>query len=213
MDFRRRSAVSPVIATLLLIAIAVAASIIVYVYVNSLSGGLTAGGGQQVSQQVQLQAYSFSTAGVGSGQYASIFLKNVGTSSITIGSVYVDGNQLTEWGAGTYTRYLLVPSGTASCFAAVPTTATVAINQAATGATVTGTASACTTTGATCTATNFCLDTTSVQTETLTLAAQSTNQILIGLNQAVTSGTSHTIKIITASGGQAVFSITAGRTG
>ncbi|MDA4122914.1 MAG: hypothetical protein OK456_07035 [Thaumarchaeota archaeon] len=39
----RRSAVSPVIATLLLIAIAVASSIIVYSFVTGLIGGLTAG--------------------------------------------------------------------------------------------------------------------------------------------------------------------------
>ncbi len=54
-----RKAVSPIIATLLLIAIAVAAGIIVYVYVNSLAGGLTSGGGQQVSEQLSLDAYNY----------------------------------------------------------------------------------------------------------------------------------------------------------
>jgi flagellin-like protein len=44
----RRSAVSPVIATLLLIAIAVAAAIIVYAFVTGLIGGLTGGGGSNL---------------------------------------------------------------------------------------------------------------------------------------------------------------------
>jgi len=42
---KRRSAVSPVIATLLLIAIAVAAAIIVYAFVTGLIGGLSSGAG------------------------------------------------------------------------------------------------------------------------------------------------------------------------
>ncbi len=45
MQITARKAVSPIIATLLLIAIAVAAGIIVYVYVNSLCGNVTGGGG------------------------------------------------------------------------------------------------------------------------------------------------------------------------
>jgi flagellin-like protein len=48
MTTRRRSAVSPVIATLLLIAIAVAAAIIVYAFVTGLIGGLTGGGGSNL---------------------------------------------------------------------------------------------------------------------------------------------------------------------
>jgi flagellin-like protein len=44
----RRAAVSPVIATLLLIAIAVAAAIIVYAFVTGLIGGLTTGGGSNL---------------------------------------------------------------------------------------------------------------------------------------------------------------------
>ena len=52
MKFSRR-AVSPIIATLLLIAIAVAAGVLVYVYVNSLSGNLTSSNGNQVTHQSQ----------------------------------------------------------------------------------------------------------------------------------------------------------------
>src|SRR5208282_1363868 len=45
---KKRSAVSPVIATLLLIAIAVAAAIIVYAFVTGLIGGLTSSGASLV---------------------------------------------------------------------------------------------------------------------------------------------------------------------
>src|SRR5271169_6788870 len=47
---KKRSAVSPVIATLLLIAIAVAAAIIVYAFVTGLIGGLTTTGGSSLVQ-------------------------------------------------------------------------------------------------------------------------------------------------------------------
>ncbi len=211
MEFDRRRAVSPVIATLLLIAIAVAGGIIVYVYVNSLAGGLTAGGGQQVAVQVQLQAYTFNTAGTGNGQVLDIFLKNVGGASVTISAIYVDGNVLTEWGAGTYGQYLMVPSSGQSCFAAVPTSATFTIVTSVSSGT--GTASACTGGPTLCTVANFCLNTGSAQTQTITLASQAANQILVGLNSALTAGTSHTVKIITSTGGQSVFSVTVGRSG
>lgn len=88
MRFTGRRAVSPIIATLLLIAIAVAAGIIVYVFVNSIAGNLTQSGGQQVSEQVSMDAYSFPSP------YTTpvIILRDVGSSSITINSAYYDGN-------------------------------------------------------------------------------------------------------------------------
>ena len=101
MKFTRRRAVSPIIASLLLIAIAVAAGIIVYVYVNSLAGGLTGSGGGQETQQIQLQAYKFtSISGTGPAStnwIVDAFLENTGSSSVTISSIYVDGTALTEW--------------------------------------------------------------------------------------------------------------------
>jgi len=213
MNFSRKRAVSPIIASLLLIAIAVAAGIIVYVYVNSLAGGLTNGGGQQVSQQIQLEAYAFNTAGTGTGQVVDIFMKNVGGSAVTINAIYFDGTALVEWTptAGTYAQYMMVPNSGQSCFAAVPSSATYTFTTSVSSGT--GTAAACTGGPTTCTATNFCFNTASGQTETLTLNAQGTNQILVGLNAVATSGTSHTIKIVTATGGQSVFTVTAGRTG
>ncbi|MDA4115537.1 MAG: hypothetical protein OK442_03145 [Thaumarchaeota archaeon] len=83
-----RKAVSPIIATLLLIAIAVAAGIIVYVFVNSLSGNLTQQGGQQVADQISMDAYTYPSAGTA----PVMVLRNVGSSSITISAIYFDGN-------------------------------------------------------------------------------------------------------------------------
>jgi flagellin-like protein len=114
MKFARKRAVSPIIASLLLIAIAVAAGIIVYVYVNSLAGGLTGTSGQQVSGQVEMTAYNFQeisadapptnagcvTSGTGnSSPCAIIYVKNTGGSAVTLGNVYFDGVALTEEGS------------------------------------------------------------------------------------------------------------------
>src|SRR5271168_3610744 len=104
MKFSRRRAVSPIIATLLLIAIAVAAAIIVYVFVNSLAGGLTQGGGQQTTERLQMQSYNFQlsppapnsgTACGCAGQILQLFLLNSGSSSTTISAVYYDGVLMT----------------------------------------------------------------------------------------------------------------------
>jgi flagellin-like protein len=222
MKFTHRRAVSPIIATLLLIAIAVASGIIVYVYVNSLAGGLTSGGGTQVSSQLQLQAYSFTgisgTSATSNGVVADVFLENTGSSSLTISSVYFDGTALTQWfttGAPLYKQYLLVPTSGGNCFAVVPTSTTLAAYTSATGVDASGATAACgteTAVAVTC-STVICLNTASGQVPTLTLAAQSTNQLVIGLNAAVTSGTSHQLKIVASNGGVSVFTVVAGRTG
>jgi len=52
-----RKAISPVIATLLMIAIAVAASILVYVWSMGLVGSLQGTGGQQTREQLIMEAY------------------------------------------------------------------------------------------------------------------------------------------------------------
>jgi flagellin-like protein len=92
-----RKAVDPIIATLLLIAIAVAAGIIVYVYVNSLAGGLTGGGGEQVSGQVSMDSYSFTSSTL------TVYVRDTGGSSVTLDSsaFYLDGIPQTDGGTGT----------------------------------------------------------------------------------------------------------------
>jgi flagellin-like protein len=109
MDPRKRSvAVSPIIATLLLIAITVSAGVIVYVFVSGIGNGLTQGGGQQTAQQIELIAYAF-TPLTGASSTCNgnttvtapclvVSVKDVGGSSITIDSVLFDGVALTPAG-------------------------------------------------------------------------------------------------------------------
>lgn len=82
-------AVSAVIATLLLIAIAVAAAIIVYVFSIGLLGGLQTSGGQQVKQQVILEAYNWVTPGT-----LTITVRNVGPASVQFADMFVNGNPI-----------------------------------------------------------------------------------------------------------------------
>jgi flagellin-like protein len=98
MRTAERKAVSPIIATLLLIAIAVAAGIIVYVFTNSIAGNLTQGGGQQVSDLVSMDAYTFPNAGATqctgsiSNPCVQMVVRTTGSPSVTFLSLYYDGN-------------------------------------------------------------------------------------------------------------------------
>jgi len=80
-------AVSQVIAALLLIAITVAAAVLLYTFSVGLLGSLETIGGQQMSEQLMLEAYSWSP-GVITGSF-----KNVGSSPIPMGQadVFVNG--------------------------------------------------------------------------------------------------------------------------
>ncbi len=91
----QRRAVDPIIATLLLIAIAVAAGIIVYVYVNSLAGGLTSGGGQQVSEGLSMDAYNFPTSGS-----LTVTVRDTGGSAITLNAEFYDGLPISPTNGG-----------------------------------------------------------------------------------------------------------------
>jgi len=85
-----KRAVSPVIATLLMIAIAVAASIIVYVWSIGLLGGLMGSGGSQTKEQLIMEAYNWGTVGT-----ISFTLRNVGSAPSTVTSIYLGGISLT----------------------------------------------------------------------------------------------------------------------
>jgi len=84
-----KKAVSPVIATLLMIAVAVAASVIVYVWSAGLLGTLMGGGGSQVKEQLIIEAYNWNNP-------ASLVLsiRNVGSASVTIDKIYVAGSSM-----------------------------------------------------------------------------------------------------------------------
>ncbi len=88
-----RRAVSPVIATLLMIAIAVAASIIVYVWAIGLLGGLMGSGGSQVKEQLIMEAYNWNTL-----TSLTFTLRNVGSSAVTVAAVYVGGTLVSATG-------------------------------------------------------------------------------------------------------------------
>jgi flagellin-like protein len=83
-------AVSAVIATLLLIAIAVAAAIIVYVFSIGLLGGLQTSGGQQVKDQVIMEAYNWNSL-----TSLIITLRNVGPANAQFADWFINGAAVT----------------------------------------------------------------------------------------------------------------------
>jgi len=83
-------AVSAVIATLLLIAIAVAAAIIVYVFSIGLLGGLQTSGGQQVKQQIIMEAYNWQTL-----TSLQLTLRNVGPANAQFADWFINGAAVT----------------------------------------------------------------------------------------------------------------------
>ena len=85
-----KKGVSPVIATLLMIAIAVTAAILVYVWSMGLIGTLTTGGGQQVREQVILDSYRWNAT----SSTMTLYLRNVGSSVVVLDAIYVGGTQV-----------------------------------------------------------------------------------------------------------------------
>ncbi len=87
--------VSPVIAVLLMIAIAVAAAILVYVWSMGIVGTLTGGGGQQVKEQLIMDAYKWP----GPDAQITMYVRNVGNAEVILDAVYVGGlNIATDMG-------------------------------------------------------------------------------------------------------------------
>lgn len=107
MKLLRRRAVSPIIATLLLIAIAVASGVIVYVFTSGVAGNLTRSGGNQVTEQMNMDAYSYSPVSGG----VTVYVRNTGSSSVTINTIYFDGAVVTSPG-GTCVGASVTPTST-----------------------------------------------------------------------------------------------------
>jgi flagellin-like protein len=197
MNFSRKKAVSPIIATLLLIAMAVAAGIVTYVFVISLSGSLTSGGGTQVSERLQMQSFNFLISPgtcACAQQIIELFLLNSGSSSTTISAIYYDGTPLL---VSTPFTAAMALSGLNNNVYTAPTTTTLA-DFTTTCSSVAGPAG------------SFCF--TAVTTKTA-YNAQDVGQIVITFSAAVTAGTSHTVKVVSATGAAFVFPISAGKTG
>jgi len=89
-------AVSPVIATLLMIAIAVAAAILVYVWSMGLVGTLQGTGGQQTREQLIMEAY------VATASPLTLYIRNVGPTTSVVSAVYIEGVKATFGGSATY---------------------------------------------------------------------------------------------------------------
>jgi len=100
----RRKALSPVIATLLMVAIAVAAAIITYVWSMGLLGGLMGTGGAQTKEQLILEAYDWKTSGT-----LKCTFRNVGSAQVVISALYLEG---TDCSAGAAT----VPIGSIATY-------------------------------------------------------------------------------------------------
>jgi flagellin-like protein len=84
-----KKAVSPVIATLLMIAIAVASGTLVYVWSMGIVGTLQSSGGQQTKQQLMMEAYK------AVGTSWEFNLRNPGSATLQIAAVYVNGTSCT----------------------------------------------------------------------------------------------------------------------
>jgi len=80
---RKNKAVSPVIATLLLILIAVAAAVLVYVWVTGYATSVTSSGTPELRERIKVEAISYSASTL------TIYVRNVGDVSVTIDYVYV----------------------------------------------------------------------------------------------------------------------------
>ncbi|MDG6978143.1 MAG: hypothetical protein JRN58_03585 [Nitrososphaerota archaeon] len=190
MKFQSRRAISPIIATLLLIAITVAAGIIVYVFVNSTAGSLTQGGGQQTTERLQLQGYNFN---VGSTQVLELFLINSGASSTTVSTVYFDGTLVPI--AATNPPTSTAPASFASAYVYSASTSSCVVTISA--------------------STFYCATTPGASPQTSYQVGQ-TGEIVIGVNVAtnpLTAGTSHLIKVVSSTGATFVFSVNVGRSG
>ncbi len=80
---RKNKAVSPVIATLLLILIAVATAVLVYVWVTGYATSVTSSGTPELRERIKVEAVSYSSGTL------TVYVRNVGDVSVTIDSIYV----------------------------------------------------------------------------------------------------------------------------
>ena len=92
---QRRRAVSPIVATLLLIAISVAAGVIVYVFTTGLAGTLTNSHVNQLTEQISLDAYNFQTS---PPNFLTMYLRNTGTGAVKVNAVYFNGSPANFYG-------------------------------------------------------------------------------------------------------------------
>jgi len=107
--------ISTIIAALLLIAIAIAAGVLLYVFSMGLIGSLQGTGGQQVKDQVIMEAYNWQTATT-----LVLNLRNTGGSTVNIGGAdwYIGGVVVASW-AGTCSGAATTLAPQAACVASL----------------------------------------------------------------------------------------------
>ncbi|MDG6988578.1 MAG: type IV pilin [Nitrososphaerota archaeon] len=182
MNVSQKKAVSPIIATLLLIAITVAAGVIVYVFVTGLSGNLTKQGGNQLTEQVTVESYDFQST-----NFLTVYLSNTGTSAVTLSSVYFNGAPAQFYGScGTS-----VSATTGYATSSSGSTAVISVNSGSTSVAAT---------------TNGTWPTTVPAPQ----SAQSSCQLNLFDLGNVSAGTSYQVKIVTADGGITPYNVVAG---
>jgi flagellin-like protein len=91
---RNKKAVSPVLATLLMIAVAVAAALVTYAWVMGYLGSTTG----KVGKAIQIQSMAKT------GTDLSVWVQNVGDGPVTLDSLYVNGVKMPAVGAGTLAK-------------------------------------------------------------------------------------------------------------
>jgi len=79
-----RKAVSPVIATLLLILIAVATAVLVYVWVTGYASSVTSTGTPELQEKIKIDAVDYE-----GGTELTVYIRNIGDVSVEIDAVYV----------------------------------------------------------------------------------------------------------------------------
>ena len=89
---RSVNAISPVIATLLMIAIAVVASLVVYAWVSGYMGFQT----EKTGNAIALPSFT-----VNDDADMVVYVQNVGQGAVQVGAVYVDGEQVADFSTDT----------------------------------------------------------------------------------------------------------------
>ncbi|UNQ73638.1 archaellin/type IV pilin N-terminal domain-containing protein [Infirmifilum sp. NZ] len=103
----RRQAVSPVIATLLLIVIAVAAAVLAYIWIIGYQGTLTQqASAQQLQERIKIEAVNYSNGNL------DVYVRNIGDVAVDISAVYlIDASSGTVIANQSVTDVTLTPGG------------------------------------------------------------------------------------------------------
>jgi flagellin-like protein len=99
MNFRKlrkfkknAKALSPVIATIILIAVTVAVSVVVAAWMGALTIGFMGNAEQASITNVVLSDVTVGGVGGGASEMAAVTVQNTGSATVTISSAFIDGN-------------------------------------------------------------------------------------------------------------------------